>query len=250
MTTLPVPPRAVPLRRRDDLDEYAMAAEAAAKATSGEFPASAPAARKPAPRKPIPMPMPSALKFPRRAERRSSRNNPLVLGLSTRGFVVMADGAAAGGLLTLRALTAAAGQLRSSRSPTALMWPASFSAAHVVMPQDSRSQTSGSSSMTSGGVRLCGSDSGPSKILTAPRRDTHLHARAGCAPLQQKQRVAHGHRPHRAWQDRETVRRCGVLSASSGRGTLLHQRVMPAFVVFSRITAMYPIMAPEPEDLP
>ena len=38
------------------------AAEAAAKATSGEFPASAPAAPKPAPRKPIPMPMPSALK--------------------------------------------------------------------------------------------------------------------------------------------------------------------------------------------
>ena len=47
----------------DDLDEYAKwAAEAAAKATSGEFPASAPAAPKPAPRKPIPMPMPSALK--------------------------------------------------------------------------------------------------------------------------------------------------------------------------------------------
>ena len=45
------------------LDEYAKwAAEAAAKATSGEFPASAPAAPKPAPRKPIPMPMPSALK--------------------------------------------------------------------------------------------------------------------------------------------------------------------------------------------
>ena len=48
-----------------DADEYAKwAAEAAAKATSGEFPASAPAAPKPkpAPRKPIPMPMPSALK--------------------------------------------------------------------------------------------------------------------------------------------------------------------------------------------
>ena len=51
--------------QEDDLDEYAKwAAEAAAKATSGEFPASAPAAPKPkpAPRKPIPMPMPSALK--------------------------------------------------------------------------------------------------------------------------------------------------------------------------------------------
>ena len=49
----------------DDLDEYAKwAAEAAAKATSGEFPASAktsPAAA-PKPHKPIPMPMPSALK--------------------------------------------------------------------------------------------------------------------------------------------------------------------------------------------
>lgn len=53
--------------QEDDLDEYAKwAAEAAAKATSGEFPASAPAKAvnvpKPAPRKPIPMPMPSALK--------------------------------------------------------------------------------------------------------------------------------------------------------------------------------------------
>ena len=46
----------------DDLDEYAKwAAEAAAKATSGEFPA-AQSSVKPAPRKPIPMPMPSALK--------------------------------------------------------------------------------------------------------------------------------------------------------------------------------------------
>ena len=44
----------------DDLDEYAKwAAEAAAKATSGEFPAAKAA---PKPRKPIPMPMPSALK--------------------------------------------------------------------------------------------------------------------------------------------------------------------------------------------
>lgn len=54
-----------PAAQEDDLDEYAKwAAEAAAKATSGEFPASAPAApkSKPAPRKPIPMPMPSALK--------------------------------------------------------------------------------------------------------------------------------------------------------------------------------------------
>lgn len=45
----------------DDLDEYAKwAAEAAAKATSGEFPAAKPSAIKP--HKPIPMPMPSALK--------------------------------------------------------------------------------------------------------------------------------------------------------------------------------------------
>lgn len=54
-----------PAAQADDLDEYAKwAAEAAAKATSGEFPASASAAPKPkpAPRKPIPMPMPSALK--------------------------------------------------------------------------------------------------------------------------------------------------------------------------------------------
>lgn len=54
-----------PAAQEDDLDEYAKwAAEAAAKSTSGEFPASAPAAPKPkpAPRKPIPMPMPSALK--------------------------------------------------------------------------------------------------------------------------------------------------------------------------------------------
>ncbi|KAB7789638.1 DUF3073 domain-containing protein [Bifidobacterium leontopitheci] len=50
----------------DDLDEYAKwAAEAAAKATSGEFPAAKakPAVMpKPVPHKPIPMPMPSALK--------------------------------------------------------------------------------------------------------------------------------------------------------------------------------------------
>ena len=45
----------------DDLDEYAKwAAEAAAKATSGEFPAAKSDA--PKPHKPIPMPMPSALK--------------------------------------------------------------------------------------------------------------------------------------------------------------------------------------------
>ena len=45
----------------DDLDEYAKwAAEAAAKATSGGFPAAKSAA--PKPHKPIPMPMPSALK--------------------------------------------------------------------------------------------------------------------------------------------------------------------------------------------
>ncbi len=44
----------------DDLDEYAKwAAEAAAKATSGEFPAATAA---PKPHKPIPMPVPSALK--------------------------------------------------------------------------------------------------------------------------------------------------------------------------------------------
>lgn len=52
----------------DDLDEYAKwAAEAAAKATSGEMPAvKAPESQapkpKPMPRKPIPMPMPAALK--------------------------------------------------------------------------------------------------------------------------------------------------------------------------------------------
>lgn len=48
----------------DDLDEYAKwaveAAEAAAKATSGEFPVAKAAA--PKPHKPIPMPMPSVLK--------------------------------------------------------------------------------------------------------------------------------------------------------------------------------------------
>ena len=44
----------------DDLDEYAKwAAEAAAKATSGEFPAAKAASK---PHKPIPMPVPSALK--------------------------------------------------------------------------------------------------------------------------------------------------------------------------------------------
>ena len=44
----------------DDLDDYAKwAAEAAAKATSGEMPVSSPA---PKPHKPMPMPTPSALK--------------------------------------------------------------------------------------------------------------------------------------------------------------------------------------------
>lgn len=84
----------------------------------------------------------------------------------------MADGCRRWWLTYASRLTAAAGRSGSSRSPTALMWPASFSSAHVVMPQASRSQTSGSSSMTSGGVRLCGSDSGPSKILTAPHGAT------------------------------------------------------------------------------
>jgi hypothetical protein len=49
----------------DDLDEYARwAAEAAAKATSGEFPASSKTLNTPKPvlRKPIPMPKPSTLK--------------------------------------------------------------------------------------------------------------------------------------------------------------------------------------------
>ena len=71
---------AAPATQEDDLDEYAKwAAEAAAKATSGEFPA---------PRLPH-RSRPRASRFrcpclprssPRRAERRSSRNNPLVLG--------------------------------------------------------------------------------------------------------------------------------------------------------------------------
>ncbi|KFI52208.1 DUF3073 domain-containing protein [Bifidobacterium biavatii] len=47
----------------DDLDEYAKwAAEAAAKATSGEFPVTAAKPVAPKPHKPIPMPVPSALK--------------------------------------------------------------------------------------------------------------------------------------------------------------------------------------------
>ncbi|PST48293.1 hypothetical protein COO72_08370 [Bifidobacterium callitrichos] len=50
-------------RSDDDLDEYAKwAAEAAAKATSGEFPKASKTSAKPVPHKPIPMPMPSALK--------------------------------------------------------------------------------------------------------------------------------------------------------------------------------------------
>ena len=59
---------AAPATQEDDLDEYAKwAAEAAAKATSGEMPAvKAPESQapkpKPMPRKPIPMPMPAALK--------------------------------------------------------------------------------------------------------------------------------------------------------------------------------------------
>ena len=71
---------AAPATREDDLDEYAKwAAEAAAKATSGEFPASAPAAPKPARASRFRCPcLPRS--SPRRAERRSSRNNPLVLG--------------------------------------------------------------------------------------------------------------------------------------------------------------------------
>lgn len=124
--------------------------------------------------------------------------------------------------------------LRSSRSPTALMWPASFSSAHVVMPQASRSQTSGSSSMTSGrGQVMRVRFRAVQDFDRPPRRDTHLHARAGCAPLQQKQRVAHGHRPHRAWQDRGDGQTMWcVVRQLPGRGTPLHQRVMPAFQVF------------------
>ena len=38
-----------------------------------------------------------------------------------------------------------------------------------------------------------------------------------------------------------------VVRQLPGRGTPLHQRVMPASGLFSRITAMYPIMAPEPK---
>lgn len=52
-----------PATQEDDLDEYTKwVAETAAKATSDEFPASTPAAPKPALRKPILMPMPSALR--------------------------------------------------------------------------------------------------------------------------------------------------------------------------------------------
>ena len=53
-------PASVSSAPSDDLDDYAKwAAEAAAKATSGEMPATSPA---PKPRKPMPMPVPSALK--------------------------------------------------------------------------------------------------------------------------------------------------------------------------------------------
>ncbi len=62
--------------------------------------------------------------------------------------------------------------LKSSRSPTAVMRPASFSSAQLVMPVASLIHTSGSSSITSGGVRLCGSDAGPSRILMAPHGAT------------------------------------------------------------------------------
>lgn len=70
------------------------------------------------------------------------------------------------------AQTSGSRPLRSSRSPTALMRPACFSSAHVVMPHARRSHTSGLSSITSGGVRLCGSDAGPSRILMAPHGAT------------------------------------------------------------------------------
>ncbi|MBW3092942.1 DUF3073 domain-containing protein [Bifidobacterium sp. 82T10] len=54
---------AAPAASDDDLDEYAKwAAEAAAKATSGEFPVTAAKPAAPKPHKPIPMPVPSALK--------------------------------------------------------------------------------------------------------------------------------------------------------------------------------------------
>ena len=163
----------------------------------------------------------------------------------------MADGAAAGGLLTLRA-----SQRQQVAQVVALADRADVAGVLFLCPcgdaAGSRSQTSGSSSMTSGGVRLCGSDSGPSKIFDRPpRRDTHLHARAGCAPLQQKQRVAHGHRPHRAWQDRGDGQTMWcVVRQLPGRGTPLHQRVMPAFQVFFKNYCHVSHHAPEPEDLP
>ena len=49
---------------------------------------------------------------------------------------------------------------------------AKWAAEAAAMPVASLIHTSGSSSMTSGGVRLCGSDAGPSRILMAPHGAT------------------------------------------------------------------------------
>lgn len=69
-------------------------------------------------------------------------------------------------------------ELKSSRSPMALIRPASRSASQLLIPQATRSHTSGSNSMVSGGVRLWGSELGPSSILTA----AHGATRTSTAP--------------------------------------------------------------------
>lgn len=145
----------------------------------------------------------------------------------------MADGAAAGGLLTLRA-----SQRQQVAQVVALADRADVAGVLFLCPcGDAAGQPQPDFRVQLDDVRR-------GQVMRVrfravqdfdrpPRRDTHLHARAGCAPLQQKQRVAHGHRPHRAWQDRGDGQTMWcVVRQLPGRGTPLHQRVMPAFQVF------------------
>ena len=154
MTTLPVPPRQLPLRRR---------------MTSTSTPSGLP---KPPQRRPAASSRPPRLPHrsgPAQADSdahafRAQAQEELNAGLlviiplclvSTRGFVVMADGAAAGGLLTLRA-----SQRQQVAQVVALADRADVAGVLFLCPcgdaAGSRSQTSGSSSMTSGGVRYAG----------------------------------------------------------------------------------------------
>ena len=170
MTTLPVPPRQLPLRRRMTSTSTPSGCRSRRKGDQRRVPGLRACRTEAGPAQADS----DAHAFRAQAQEELNAGLLVIIPLCLvehKGFVVMADGAAAGGLLTLRA-----SQRQQVAQVVALADRADVAGVLFLCPcgdaAGSRSQTSGSSSMTSGGVRLCGSDSGPSKILTAPHGAT------------------------------------------------------------------------------